>query len=114
MTNRGHWPGTWAAICDRCGFRFPSDEITKEWQGLMVCDKCFETRHPQDFIRGVPDNPAPPWTRPEPPDEFISWCPITQISAYAGTAGAGCAQAGQTFHSFDLLYNSTVTIPEAT
>lgn len=71
MSKRGRWPGTWAAICDRCGFRFPSDQLIKDWTGLMVCRKDFETRHPQDFVRAVPDNQTPPWTRPEPTDVFI-------------------------------------------
>lgn len=111
MTNRGRWPGTWAAICDRCGFRFPSDEIQKEWQGLMVCEECFETRHPQDFIRGVEDNPSPPWTRPEPPDTFVDVSYLPYSSAYAGTAGANYAQAGMTFYDFAFLYNLIVEVP---
>jgi hypothetical protein len=64
---------TWLAICDRCGFKKQSSELRKEWTGLMVCaDTCFEARHPQDFVRGVPDKQAPPWVRPEPADVFVT------------------------------------------
>lgn len=103
MTKRGKWPGTWATICDRCGFRFPSDQLLKEWDNLMVCDECFETRHPQDFLRGVPDNPAPPWTRPEPEATFIIVCDISTSSGYAGLGTAGCMQAGNTAFSYAQL-----------
>ena len=62
----------WNAVCDRCGFEFKSYELQKEWTGNMTCKRCWEPRHPQDFVRGVPDNQVPPWTRPEPADVFIN------------------------------------------
>jgi len=37
----------------------------------MVDERCWEPRQPQDFVRGVADYQAPPWTRPEPQDQFI-------------------------------------------
>ena len=41
------------------------------WDGLMVCAKDFEERHPQDFVRGVRDNQAIVDGRSEPTDRFI-------------------------------------------
>lgn len=65
--------GKWNVICDRCGFKFKSDEVMQEWTGLIVCrKKCFETRHPQDFVRPVKDDQSVPFTRPEAPDQFVS------------------------------------------
>ena len=57
--------GAWNAVCDRCGFEFKNHELKKEWTGLRVCGKCFEVRHPQDFVRGKADRQAPAWVRPE-------------------------------------------------
>lgn len=57
--------GDWNAICDRCGFEFKASKLREEWNGLMVCSQCWEPRHPQDFLRGVPDDPSVPWTRPD-------------------------------------------------
>jgi len=38
--------------CQRCGFERRASQIAEEWNGLEVCkDTCFETRHPQDFLR---------------------------------------------------------------
>lgn len=39
---------------------------------MMVCKDDWETRHPQDLLRINKEVIAPPWTRPEPPDVFIS------------------------------------------
>ena len=61
----------WNVICDRCGFKLKSYQLRKEWTGLMVCDECFDHRHPQDFAK-VPRTEKPlPWTRPENPDTFV-------------------------------------------
>ena len=35
------------AICDRCGQQYKFLELRKEWNGLMTCPECFETKHPQ-------------------------------------------------------------------
>jgi hypothetical protein len=64
-------PGDYNAICDRCSFKFKASELRREWDGLMVCKECWEPRHPQDFVRGVQDAKALPFTRPEAPDVFI-------------------------------------------
>lgn len=64
--------GDWNAICDVCGFEFKASMLKKRWDGVMVCDKDYETRHPQDFLRVAKEEIAPPWTRPEPEDVFIT------------------------------------------
>ena len=50
-------PGKWLVICDRCGIRKKSDQVRKEWTGLIVCaEKCWEPRNTQDFVRAVKDD----------------------------------------------------------
>jgi len=40
--------------------------MAEEWTGLWVCMKgCFQTRHPQDFVESVPDDPSVPVSRPD-------------------------------------------------
>lgn len=69
----------WLAICDRCGFCRNSDQLRKEWTGLMVCRAtCWEPRHKQDYVKGVPDRQNPPWVRPEPADVFLT---VNQVTA---------------------------------
>jgi hypothetical protein len=61
--------GDWNAVCDRCGLTRKAKELRKEWDGLMVCEKCWEPRHPQELVRPVADPKPPPWTRPKPPPQ---------------------------------------------
>lgn len=63
--------GQWKACCDRCGFDKLSSELRKEWTGLRVCSECWEPRHPQDFVKGVPDDQTVPWARPEPDPVYV-------------------------------------------
>lgn len=65
--------GSWNVICDRCGVKRKADQVRKEWTGLIVCsDKCWEPRHPQDFVRSKPDDQSVPFTRPEKTDQFVA------------------------------------------
>ena len=80
-------PGAWNAICDRCGGAFKNTELRKTWQGWMCCDKCWEPRQPQDFVKGTTDKMTPPWTRPRPADNFVT----SGHTAVAGDAIAGVA-----------------------
>lgn len=64
--------GEWNAICDVCGLKFKSSMLQRRWDGLMTCDKDWETRHPQDFLRVNKEVISPPWVRPEGEDSFIS------------------------------------------
>jgi hypothetical protein len=62
--------GLWNVICDRCGFKRKSNEVLKTWDNLYVCapstgKTCYETRHPQDFVRSKPDQEAVAFTRPD-------------------------------------------------
>lgn len=63
--------GCFNALCDVCGFKFKSDQLTKRWDGAMVCKDDFETRHPSDLLRIPKEDSSVPWTRSEPPDTFI-------------------------------------------
>ena len=74
--------GAWNAICDVCGWKFKSHELKRRWDGKMVCDEDFETRHPSDFIRTVREKLTVPYAVPESTDIDVS---PTYISASEGT-----------------------------
>lgn len=93
MTYKGKWPGTWASICDVCKFRFPSDKLKDRWDGLKVCEKDWETRHPQDFIKVREEVVVPPWTRPETLT-FNFVCYEVYRQGLADIGQADCAQVG--------------------
>lgn len=55
----------WNVICHQCGFKKKSSEITKQWDGLLVCRECADPRHPQDFVRGRRDRQTVPFSNPQ-------------------------------------------------
>ena len=57
-------------IDDYSGFKVPLTSLVKDWQGLRTVSP--DRRNPQDFVRGVKDNPALPFSRPEPPDVYVA------------------------------------------
>lgn len=91
--------GSWAAICDVCGFEFKSDQLRKNWKGLMVCHNDYEQRHPQEFIRARHEDTSVPWTRPESTDIEVAVCYIWGSSGYSGLGVAGCMVAGNNTHN---------------
>lgn len=78
--------GEFRRICDVCGFDFPASKTFKRWDGLMVCASDFETRHPQDFVRGRMDRQRVPEPRPEATDVFVG--PTQTVTTAEASAGA--------------------------
>jgi hypothetical protein len=64
-------------ICDVCGFKLKASQLRKRWDGLMVCEKDWESRHPQDYVRGRRDNQTPSIVRSEPDDKFLTANEVT-------------------------------------
>lgn len=63
--------GKWLALCQRCGFKYYSDQLKLEWTDLRVCKDCFETRQPLEFIKAVKEKGGVPWSR-HPKEEDVS------------------------------------------
>ena len=68
--------GDWNAICDRCGEKYKASELRKTWDNLYVCDKDWELRHPQDFLKSRRDDQAVAWVRPEGTDRLVTVNPL--------------------------------------
>jgi hypothetical protein len=75
-------PGDFWRICDVCGFKYRASQTAKRWDGQIVCREDFETRHPQDFVRGRRDRQSVPDPRPEVADVFIG--PTEQLMTEDG------------------------------
>lgn len=71
MSVSGYIPGDFWRICERCGAKTRSSKTYRTWDGLYVCHDDFETRHPQDFVRGRKDLQNVPNPRPEPAHIFV-------------------------------------------
>ena len=85
--------GEYNVICDRCGVEKKNTQVRKEWTGLIVCFDCFDYRQPQDFVRGVRDDMAVPFARPDPPDNYYvdttTYSVYGRLLASVGTAAEG-------------------------
>lgn len=62
--------GDWNVQCYQCGRKRKGSTMKKHWQGYWVCPEHWEPRHPQDFVRNVPDDMTPPWSQPQPAPVF--------------------------------------------
>lgn len=61
-----------SAVDPRSGFVIPLSHLVKDGQtGNLVDRKRADKKHPQEFVRAIPERPLP-FTRPEPPDLFIA------------------------------------------
>ena len=98
--------GLWKCVCEACGRVYKNTQLRQRWDGFLVCEDDWEPRQPQDFVRGVADYQAPPYTRPEQADQFVPVCTPNSISAYAGWGQAGCAIAGFISPAFDPTANA--------
>ncbi len=63
--------GDWWVTCDVCSKQTRASDIRHRWDGLLVCEDDFELRHPQDFIKHKAEKISVPFSRPEPPDQFV-------------------------------------------
>ena len=96
-------PGDWNAICYDCGRKAKASDLVKNWKGHYVHPWHVDiTRHPQDFVRGIPDKQAPAWVQPYPADTFSLTDPI--ITEASDEASVG--------HDYILTEQGDITFTE--
>ena len=94
MSFRSRWDnGGWNVICDQCGRKFKDSDLQLRWDGLMVCSRDWEPRQPQDFVHGVADKQAPPFSRSEQSDTFVPVCTLLTVQGASDYGTADCAEA---------------------
>lgn len=71
MSENGWVSGDNWVICDVCGFRYRASQTRMRWDNYRVCTKDWETRHPQERVRGKADLQRVQNPRPEQPDRFL-------------------------------------------
>lgn len=68
-------------ICQRCGKQRRLRELRREPETrLKVCQFCWDPRHPQEKVRGVPDRQALRNPSPEPEPFYVGLNDVTQGS----------------------------------
>ncbi len=94
-------PGEFKRICDRCGFVYRASETFRTWDGLFVCEADFETRHPQDFVRGRKDRITVPDPRPEAINTIIG--PLTTALTADASGATLTVESSVRFESGDQI-----------
>ena len=100
MSKNKYISGQFNLICDVCGKKIKAGDAKHRWDGFVVCERDFEQRHPQDFVRARQDKISVPFTRPRPTDIFTNisyidngnanYCTITGQQAIPSLAIPGC------------------------
>ena len=100
MSRNYYTSGQWNLICDVCGKKIKSGKSRHRWDGFVVCEKDYESRQPQDFVRARVDKITVPFTRPRPVDVFTnvsyidtgnnSYCTIIGTQAIPSLGIPGC------------------------
>lgn len=93
--------GDWNVTCSLCGKKMKASWMVKNWQGTYRCPEHNEPRHPQDFVRAVPDVQTVPWSQP-PVETFVNFCSLQGISAVPGYALPGCCMPGYFYISVEV------------
>ena len=66
MSKNYYLSGEFNLTCDRCSKKIKAHQAKHEWTGFIVCGDCYETRHPQDFVRARQDKISVSFSRPIP------------------------------------------------
>ena len=69
--------GEWNAVCDLTGFKMKASQVVRRWDGFMVRKRSTEARHPQDFLRAVPEDVSVPFSRAPASLTFIEPYPAS-------------------------------------
>lgn len=75
-------PGDYLMVCDSCGFTYRRSQMKKRWDGMWVCAKDWEPRHPQEFVRAKADKIRVPVSRPQLTDGDITYGTATLGSGW--------------------------------
>lgn len=77
--------GLFNAICDICGRKFKSSQVKERWDGMRVCRKDWESRHPMDFFKAHVEDLSIPWNRHEQTDVFtnVSYLDLSVLPNYS-------------------------------
>lgn len=78
MSGTRYIPGDHNIIDERTGRKIKRSEARKEWTNRIVGKASFEQRHPQDFLRSIPDHQAVEDARTESSDLYLSTNQVTE------------------------------------
>jgi hypothetical protein len=74
---------------------YPSGQIKKRWDGLLTCEKDWETRHPQTLLKIRAETAVPAFvSKDADPDPYVLYCDLWSRSPMADYGEADCFTVG--------------------
>lgn len=107
-------PANWNVICDVCGIKYKASDSKFRWDGLITCPKCFEHRHPQDYLKARPDKITVPYLRPIVTEVYVHTCGLDTGSGYADFGTADCSRADTTYGMTPEDLDRYLSVPQGT
>jgi hypothetical protein len=72
MNNNYFSPGSWNIICDKCNQKKKSDDCRVQWDGIIACSACYDSKHPELEPLPIPiDDQLVPFSRPRPSTQNV-------------------------------------------
>lgn len=99
-------PGSFYRICDRTGFAYRAEHTRKQWNDIIVRNRSFEERQPQDFVRGRRDDQTVPEPRPRQTPTYLGVSTtLAQAAAEGGAFSPGFSPG------FDTVGAGLINLP---
>jgi len=99
------YPGRYKMVCDRCGAEYLDNELREEWTGLWVCDTCWDPKHPQLSVVGIPDDQSVPIARPEAPHTYGETTLSAGASSFAASVTLTSASGLEQYDPIQIVLN---------
>ena len=92
-------PGSFYRASDRTGFPTRAENTRREWNGIIVEDKVWEPRQPQDLVKGVPDKQSVIDPRPLGQNVYVG--PVSVQTTAAAIIGQTVIPVQTTFGFYE-------------
>ena len=90
MKNSFYAHGSYKAQCDQCGRIFKGYDLRQQWDGLVVCNKCYDIKHPDLTPVIAPrEDPMVPDARPRPSMANLTFIELPGVSIWDGVMWNG-------------------------
>jgi hypothetical protein len=82
----GHFEqGTNNSLCHTCGRVYKANQLREQWDGIIACPRCYDSKHPDLEPRIAPkEDPRPDLASPRPSFENLTFVDVPGLSEWDG------------------------------
>jgi hypothetical protein len=75
----------WKALCDTCGRAYKGTELRPQWDGIMACYRCYDSKHPDlEPVIAPKEDPMVPNARPRSEFDNLTFVDTPGLSVWDG------------------------------